>query len=56
MCWGFSHGTTKKGIVLIAVFLFLFPAFAHAFCFEEAGTMYGISPQILWSIAKIESE
>jgi soluble lytic murein transglycosylase-like protein len=26
-----------------------------AFCFEEAGRMYGISPQILWGIAKVES-
>lgn len=28
---------------------------AHAFCFEEAGTMYGIAPRLLWSICKGES-
>ncbi len=27
----------------------------HAFCFEEAGTAYGISPRLLWSISKGES-
>ncbi|SNB45541.1 lytic transglycosylase domain-containing protein [Geobacter sp. DSM 9736] len=28
---------------------------AHSFCFEEAGTIYRVSPRILWSIAKQES-
>lgn len=28
---------------------------AHAFCFEEAGKEYGINPQILRAIAKVES-
>jgi len=28
---------------------------AHAFCFEEAGTMYGIAPRLLWGICKGES-
>jgi soluble lytic murein transglycosylase-like protein len=28
---------------------------AIAFCFEEAGETYGISPTLLWSIAKEES-
>ena len=26
-----------------------------AFCFEEAGEKYGVSPQLLWAIAKTES-
>jgi soluble lytic murein transglycosylase-like protein len=28
---------------------------AYPFCFEEAGAMYNISPQLLWSIARVES-
>ena len=43
------------GICLIAFCLACQPAHASAFCFEEAGSMYGISPQLLWSIAKTES-
>lgn len=30
-------------------------ASAADYCFEQAGQMYGISPQILWAIAKSES-
>jgi soluble lytic murein transglycosylase-like protein len=33
----------------------LFPASASAFCFEEAGNEYGISPHLLRSIAQHES-
>lgn len=29
---------------------------ALAFCFDEAGAMYGISPQLLWAISKGESD
>jgi soluble lytic murein transglycosylase-like protein len=28
---------------------------AHAFCFDEAGTIYGIAPRLLWTISKGES-
>jgi len=42
-----------KTLILIAI-LFL-PCAAHAFCFEEAGRLYGVSPQVLWAIAKAES-
>ena len=37
------------------ILLLLLPAFASAFCFEEAGATYGVSPLLLWSIAKHES-
>jgi len=36
--------------------LFLCCAQAWSFCFEEAGLLYNISPQLLWSIAKVESD
>ena len=44
---------TVAAAALVAVTLFA--GKAQAFCFEEAGQMYGISPQLLWSIAKGES-
>jgi len=33
----------------------LLPLSTHAFCFQEAGQRYVISPHILWAIAKAES-
>jgi soluble lytic murein transglycosylase-like protein len=35
--------------------LLLVPAIAYCFCFEEAGRYYGVSPHLLWAIAKVES-
>ncbi len=35
--------------------LLLIPAIAYCFCFEEAGRYYGVSPHLLWAIAKVES-
>jgi hypothetical protein len=29
---------------LVATILLLFTSTAHGFCFDEAGTMYGVSP------------
>ncbi len=43
-----------KLITFITLSLFI-PAMASAFCFEEAGNEYGVSPLLLWSIAKQES-
>jgi soluble lytic murein transglycosylase-like protein len=28
---------------------------AYCFCFEDAGRYYGVSPHLLWAIAKVES-
>lgn len=43
------------GTCLLIISLACLPVHAGAFCFEEAGSLYGISPQLLWSIAKTES-
>lgn len=40
---------------LLLSFIFLFCHSAGAFCFEEAGKEYNISPQLLWAIAQTES-
>lgn len=46
-----------KGVVLALALTVLVSAVAHAdpFCFDQAGEEYGISPQILRAIAKVES-
>ena len=41
--------------IIILINLLLIHAHAQAFCFAEAGSQYNISPQLLWSIAKVES-
>lgn len=38
-----------------SIFLILLPLSAHAFCFQEAGQRYAVSPWLLWAIAKAES-
>jgi hypothetical protein len=47
-------GKIKIFCLIAALFLAL-GTNAHAFCFEEAGAQYGINPQILRAIAKVES-
>lgn len=44
-----------KSIACVLLFTVLLPTFASAFCFEEAGRIYGIHPNLLWAIAKVES-
>lgn len=44
----------KRGLAAAALILAL-GTDASAFCFEEAGAEYGINPQILRAIAKVES-
>lgn len=49
--------TSKKFIFIIGVWLLAATIArpAAAFCFEEAGEMYNISPTLLWAITKVES-
>lgn len=42
-------------MIISACIFFLSPAYAGAFCFEEAGNLYGIDPRLLKSIARVES-
>ncbi len=45
-----------KGKIAFLVFIvFILPSGVSAFCFEEAGRLYGISPLLLWSITAVES-
>lgn len=48
----------KPAIMLcmaVCLFLLFMPFSVGAFCFEEAGNMYGISPVLLKSVARAES-
>ena len=42
-------------VSIILCIVLTLPSTAWSFCFEEAGQQYGISPAILWTIAKEES-
>jgi len=40
---------------ILVYFLLFMPIILHSFCFDQAGRHYGISPALLWAIAKRES-
>jgi soluble lytic murein transglycosylase-like protein len=42
-------------INLLLIFLLILPDSGSAFCFQEAGQRYQVSPWLLWAIAKSES-
>jgi soluble lytic murein transglycosylase-like protein len=44
-----------RSLLLAAALGCLLTTNATAFCFEEAGSTYGISPLLLWGIANVES-
>lgn len=44
-----------KGFIIIMLLLLATGAEADSLCFDEAGAQYGINPQILRAIAKVES-
>jgi soluble lytic murein transglycosylase-like protein len=52
-----AEGKTGTILVISTVLLLILvlPCSCSAFCFEEAGSSYGISPLLLWSIAWVES-
>jgi soluble lytic murein transglycosylase-like protein len=47
----------SRPVLLVLVFPFFLgtPSITRAFCFEEAGRQYGVNPQLLHSIAMVES-
>ena len=47
--------TMKKTVFLFSLFFILLAGHLHAFCFEEAGSIYNVSPLLLWAITKVES-
>jgi soluble lytic murein transglycosylase-like protein len=51
----FLRAHTMAKVFLPFFGVLVFSGSACAFCFEEAGERYGVSPAVLWAIAKTES-
>jgi soluble lytic murein transglycosylase-like protein len=52
---GIGDARSLGRCILAAALVVLASQHVWAFCFEEAGEKYGVSPQLLWAIAKTES-
>jgi soluble lytic murein transglycosylase-like protein len=52
---GIASVRSTRTCLFAVVLLVLVSQHLCAFCFEEAGEKYGVSPQLLWAIAKTES-
>src|SRR6185369_17868181 len=53
----YIHGGIMRRFILAALLGTIVSSngTANAFCYEEAGAMYGIAPRLLWTISKGES-
>jgi soluble lytic murein transglycosylase-like protein len=47
--------TASVGKIILIILFILHPISAQAFCFQEAGQRYEVSPWLLWAIARAES-
>jgi soluble lytic murein transglycosylase-like protein len=45
-----------KILLAVALLVLAAPRSGNAFCFEEAGRLYNVPPELLWAIAKVESQ
>src|SRR5208337_1168273 len=52
---GIGDVRSSSRCFLTVTFIVLASQYVCAFCFEEAGATYEVSPQLLWAIAKTES-
>ncbi len=52
---GICYVLSARTCFVVGALVVLTSQYVCAFCFEEAGEKYGVSPQLLWAIAKNES-
>ncbi len=50
-----SQGQKKLSFIILTFFFLLFPSPLFAFCFEQAGASYNISPRLLQGLTRVES-